>query len=72
MGRLIRRDRGENGFVLLDVLVTLTIIMIGFAVFISSLAMAARIAAKQSAGVAELIAQRSQHAKERTILFQKK
>jgi type II secretory pathway pseudopilin PulG len=62
----------EKGYLLLDALVALIIIAVGFAAFLSGLGLAGRIAAKQNARVASLIEERSTHAKERTVFFQRK
>ena len=67
MGRLKR----DKGFILLDALVGLTVVAIGFGAFLGSLSVAGRIAARQSDAVAALIEERNTHARERAVIFQK-
>jgi hypothetical protein len=66
----VSRQSGERGFILLDVLVTLFILMIGFAVFLGSVHLAGSIAVGLNDRVVGLLEQRSTDAKERVILFQ--
>ncbi len=68
MGRL----KSERGFILLDVLVGLSVIAIGFAVFMGSLSVAGRITSRQGDALAALIEERNTHARERAVTFQKK
>jgi type II secretory pathway pseudopilin PulG len=65
MGRL-----SERGYILLDVLVGLSIIAIGFAVFLGSLSVAGSITSRQGAALESLIEERSTHARDREVLFQ--
>lgn len=67
-----KRRAREGGYILLDVLVALFIILVGFAVLVGSISLAASMTVKQNARVLALIAQRNTDAKERTILFQHK
>lgn len=67
MGRL----KSERGYILLDVLVGLAVIAIGFAVFLGSLSVAGRITSRQGETLAALIEERNTHARERAVYFQK-
>ncbi len=71
-GRRRGPARSERGFVLLDALVALTIILIGFAVFLGGIGLAGSMTVKQSARVKSIIEQRNAHAADRTILFERK
>jgi hypothetical protein len=67
-----RTGRGsEGGYILLDVVVALFIIMIGFAVFLGGIGLAGSLGARQNARVHSMIEQRNILAKEHTVLFQK-
>ena len=61
----------DAGFVLLDVLVALLIVAIGFAVFLGAIGLAGRAAARQAQRVETMIQQRNTNAKDQTVLFQK-
>jgi len=67
-----RTGRGaEEGYILLDVVVALFIVMIGFAVFLGGIGLAGSLCVRQNARVQSMIEQRNIHAKEHTVLFQK-
>lgn len=65
------RRRAEQGSILLDVMVAVFIVMIGFAVFLGGISLAASLSARQNARVQSMIQQRNAHANEHTVLFQK-
>jgi hypothetical protein len=72
MGRLKEtapKDR-ERGYILLDVMIGLCIIAIGFGVFLGSLSISGSITSRQGAALAGLIEERSTHARERAVVFQ--
>jgi type II secretory pathway pseudopilin PulG len=62
---VMRRGSGQRGFVLLDVLVALVIVLLGLAVFLGNLGAAQRIAARQASRAAAIIEQRNADAKDR-------
>jgi len=67
-----RGRRGADcGYILLDVVVALFIVMIGFAVFLSGISLAASLSVRQNARVQSMIEERNAHAKEQMVLFQK-
>jgi hypothetical protein len=51
--------------------VALFIVMIGFAVFLSGISLAASLSVRQNARVQSMIEERNAHAKEQMVLFQK-
>jgi hypothetical protein len=65
------RARGEEGSILLDVLVALFIVMVGFAVFLGGMSVAASLSVRQDERVRAMIEQRSGNAKASVVLFQK-
>ena len=52
-------------------MVAVFIVMIGFAVFLGGISLAASLSARQNARVQSMIQQRNAHANEHTVLFQK-
>ncbi len=62
--------RRQGGFLLLDTMISLFIVLIGFGVFLGSLGLSERLAARQNDRISGLVEHRSTYAKERTILFQ--
>jgi hypothetical protein len=69
VGGLSRR-KADRGYILLDVLVGLFIILLGFGVFLGGLSVSARTAARRDARVHAIIEQRNSHATDHTVLFQ--
>ena len=68
MGKL--RQRGRNhGYILLDVLVALFIILVGFSVFLEGMSLAGRTAAKRNERVLRIIEERNSRAVDQTVLF---
>jgi hypothetical protein len=65
----LRLRRTERGYVLLDVLVAAFIALVGLAVILGSLGIAARSAASERARVLHLIEQRNANAQNQTIIF---
>ncbi len=61
----------EQGSILLDLVVALSIVMVGFATFLGGISLAASLSARQNARVQAMIELRNAHAKEHTVLFQK-
>ena len=72
-GRGVRdAKRGaDQGYILLDVLVALVIVMIGFVVFTGGISLVALLSGRQNERVQGMIEQRNAHAKEHATLFQK-
>ncbi len=66
----LSRRRRQRGYILLDVLVALTIVLIGFGVFLSGLGLSARTAARRDARIHAVIEQRSSRATDHTVLFE--
>ncbi|MGA2480874.1 MAG: hypothetical protein ABSG63_19180 [Spirochaetia bacterium] len=62
---------GEQGYILLDVLVALLVVTIGFGVFLGGMSLAGALSVRQKARVECLIGQRNADAAEQKILFQK-
>ena len=58
----MRHPRGEQGYVLLDALIALSIVAAGFAVGLGGIAMASRAAARQDAAVVRAIEERNAEA----------
>jgi type II secretory pathway pseudopilin PulG len=69
-GRAPDRDRRDAGFVLLDVLVTLLIVLIGFAVFLSSVSIAGKTAVARNQRVLSIVERRNADARDRVVVFQ--
>lgn len=69
MGRLSHRA-GERGYIFLDVLVAVTVALVGLAVFLASLNGVARIVAAQRQRVLRVIEQRNADAKDQARYFQ--
>jgi len=69
VGRLSARER-EAGYILLDVLAALLIVLIGFAVFLGGISLAASLSVRQAQKVQKMIEQRNVDAKDQTTLFQ--
>lgn len=67
MGRL-RRGK-DSGYVLLDALAALFIVLIGFSVFLGSLTLAGRTAARRMEETLALIEKRNVHDRERAVSF---
>jgi hypothetical protein len=61
----------EQGYILLDLVITLFIVMIGFAVFLGGISLAGSLSVRQNARVQGMIEERNAHAKEHTVLFQR-
>lgn len=70
MGRLNRSDR-DAGFFLLDVLVALFIVLVGFSAFLTGISLAESLAIRQEARVQSMIVQRNADAADRALVFQK-
>ncbi len=62
--------RGSGGYILLDVLVTLLIVLIGFAVFLSSVGIAGRTAVARTKKVLAIVERRNADALDRAVVFQ--
>ena len=69
MGRL-RRRRSESGYVLLDVLVAASIALVGLAVILGSLGIAARNAAAERVRVLHIIEERNTDARNQSTTRQ--
>ena len=69
MGRLSKRE--EGGYILLDVLVALFIVLVGFVVVLGGMSLTWSLAAKQNARVQSMIQQRNADAKDHPVVFQK-
>lgn len=69
MGRLSKRE--EGGYILLDVLVALFIVLVGFVVVLGGMSLTWSLAAKQNARVQSMIQQRNTDAKDHPVVFQK-
>jgi hypothetical protein len=67
MGRLSREKDG--GYVLLDALAALCIVLIGFSVFLGSIALAGRTAGRRMEETMALIERRNAHERERAVSF---
>ncbi len=65
-----RRER-EAGYILLDVLVALLIVIIGFAVFLGGISLAGSLTVRQARRVEGMIEQRNADARDQIIVFQK-
>jgi type II secretory pathway pseudopilin PulG len=65
-----RARRRERGFIFLDALVALIIVLIGFSALLSGISVAERLAVKQRERVTSLIERRNAHATGQTVLFQ--
>ena len=63
------RRRLEEGAIFLDVLVALFIVVVGFAVVIGGLGLAAALSARHDAQVQAMIEQRNVRAEEHTVVF---
>jgi competence protein ComGF len=63
MGRLDGRNP-ESGWILLDVLVALLVVLIGFAIFLDALRIASSLTMRQGERVENLIGQRNENTKE--------
>ena len=70
MGRL-KDPRAETGFILLDVLVALFIVLVGFAVVLGGMNLTMTLAAKQNARVQSMIEQRNAGAADHEVEFKK-
>jgi type II secretory pathway component PulJ len=66
----LSRHRNERGYVMLDVLVAVTIALVGLAVFLTSLNGVMRIVAAQRQRVMHVIEQRNADAKDQALSFQ--
>jgi hypothetical protein len=71
MGRL-RPRAAEAGYVLLDVLVALLIVLVGFAGVLGCMSATWSLAVKHNARVERMIEQRNADAKDHSVVFQKK
>jgi hypothetical protein len=67
MGRL--NGNADGGYVLLDALVALCIVVVGFSVFLGGIGLAGRIASRRLEAALGLIEQRNAHERERTVSF---
>ena len=70
MGRLARPYR-EGGYILLDVLVALFVVLIGFAIFLDAIRLTGSLAMRQCRRVETLIEQRNENVKEHHDFLQK-
>jgi hypothetical protein len=70
MGRLKSR-RAETGFILLDVLVSLFIVLLGFGVVLGGMNLTMTLAAKQNVRVRNMIEQRNADAAGHKVVYQK-
>jgi len=70
MGRLTRAH-AEAGYILLDVLVALFIVLVGLTTLLGSMRAAASLAVKQNARVQSMIQQRNADAKDHSVVYQK-
>ncbi|MGA2641445.1 MAG: hypothetical protein ABSG21_11170 [Spirochaetia bacterium] len=70
MGRLTRAH-AEAGYILLDVLVALFIVLVGLTTLLGSMRAAGSVAVKQNARVQSMIQQRNADAKDHPVVFQK-
>ena len=70
MGRLRLPDK-QAGFILLDVLVGVFIVMVGFTMILGGMSVAGSLAVKQNIRVESMIQQRNADAKNHQVLFQK-
>jgi Tfp pilus assembly protein PilV len=69
MGRLKRRN--QAGYILLDVLVAVFIVLVGFTVVLGGMSLTWSLAVKQNARVQSMIQQRNTDAKDHSVVFQK-
>ena len=65
----MRRRGRDHGFILLDVLVALCIILVGFSVFLGATSLAGRTAVKRNERVLRIIEERNSRAVEQKVLF---
>ncbi|MGO9307794.1 MAG: hypothetical protein ACLQDL_02075 [Spirochaetia bacterium] len=70
MGRL-RTSNAEAGSILLDVLVGVFIVMVGYPAILGGMSAALSLAMRQDARVERMIEQRNEDAKNHQVLFQK-
>ena len=65
----LRRRRGEHGYILLDVLIAMGIVLVGLAVVFGGLGVAARLAVVQGERVRLAVEARNEDAKDRPVFF---
>lgn len=65
----MNRPEGDAGYVLLDVLVALLIVAIGFAAFLGGISLAGSLTVRQTQRVEKMIEQRNSDAKEQRVVF---
>jgi hypothetical protein len=65
----LSRRKGDRGYVLLDVLVALFIILLGFGVFLGGLSLAGRTTVRRDERVNRIIEQRNSHATDQAVLL---
>ncbi len=68
-GRTERQKGAEGGYILLDVVVALFIILLGFGVFLGGVSLATRTAARREARVHAIIEARNTHAADHVVVF---
>lgn len=61
----------DGGYILLDVLVALLIVVIGFAVFLGGISLAGSLTVRQAQRVLGMIEQRNADARDQAVVFQK-
>lgn len=61
--------KADRGYILLDVLVALFIILLGFGVFLGGLSLAGRTTVRRDERVNRIIEQRNSHATDHAVLF---
>ena len=69
MGKLIRRKKSKNGFVLLDVLIALLIAGTALVITLGDIAFAARTVKLSKDRIIELISTRNENAYNKEIIF---
>lgn len=67
MGKL--KGAGDGGYVLLDALGALCIVLVGFSVFLGCIGLAGRTAARRQEEALALIERRNAYERERTVLY---
>ena len=69
MGKLIRRKKSKNGFVLLDVLIALLIAGTALVITLGNIAFTARTVKLSKGRIIELISTRNENAYKKEIIF---
>ncbi len=65
----LKRGKADQGYILLDVLVGLFIILLGFGVFLGGLSLAGRTSLRRDQRLNAIIEQRNSHAADHAALF---